>query len=116
MNETLASLPDDTKVYVSSHPPHVVHTESPTVTNALSFQPGHEYTKGNVQFGITVLQSEAMKKLHDFAEKNRQTQGKSTIGDEKTYNVFMRLDVSFPESVVYFLLRPALMGLQSSVR
>ncbi|KAF2838208.1 Metallo-hydrolase/oxidoreductase [Patellaria atrata CBS 101060] len=69
LNETLASLPDDTKVY-----------------------PGHEYTKGNVKFGVTVSQNAAIKKLQDFANSNKETQGKFTIGDEKAHNVFMRVD------------------------
>ncbi|KAI1377414.1 Las1-domain-containing protein [Hypoxylon crocopeplum] len=69
LNETLASLPDDTTVY-----------------------PGHEYTKSNVKFGISVLQSEAIKKLQSFAENNQETQGKFTIGDEKLHNVFMRVE------------------------
>ncbi|KAI4737799.1 Metallo-hydrolase/oxidoreductase [Aureobasidium sp. EXF-12298] len=69
LNETLAALPEDTKVY-----------------------PGHEYTKSNVKFGIQVLQSEPVKKLEAFANANKQTQGKFTIGDEKLHNVFMRLD------------------------
>jgi len=30
-----------------------------------------------------VLQSEPLKKLQAFAEKNKETQGKFTIGDEK---------------------------------
>ncbi|KAK3703438.1 Cytoplasmic glyoxalase II [Vermiconidia calcicola] len=69
LNETLAALPDDTKVY-----------------------PGHEYTKGNVKFGIRVLQSDPVKKLESFTNNNKYTQGKFTIGDEKKHNVFMRLD------------------------
>ncbi|KAJ6037044.1 Hydroxyacylglutathione hydrolase [Penicillium herquei] len=69
LNETLASLPDDTKVY-----------------------PGHEYTKQNVKFCIAVSQSEPIKKLEAFAEANQQTQGKFTIGDEKLHNVFMRVN------------------------
>lgn len=60
LNETLAALPDDTKVF-----------------------PGHEYTKSNVKFAASVLQNDAMRKLQDFAEANRETQGKFTIGDEK---------------------------------
>lgn len=60
LNETLAKLPEDTKVF-----------------------PGHEYTKSNVKFAVSVLQNEAMKKLEAFAEANRETQGKFTIGDEK---------------------------------
>lgn len=46
-------------------------------------QPGHEYTKGNVKFCAAVSQSEPIKKLQAFVEKNQQTQGKFTIGDEK---------------------------------
>jgi len=69
LNKTLGSLPDDTKVY-----------------------PGHEYTKGNVAFGIKVSQSKAVKNLEAFASANKQTQGKFTIGDEKEHNVFMRLE------------------------
>ncbi|KAJ6071498.1 hypothetical protein N7499_009512 [Penicillium canescens] len=68
LNETLAALPDDTKVY-----------------------PGHEYTKANVKFCIAVSQTEPIKKLQAFAEQNQQTQGKFTIGDEKLHNVFMRV-------------------------
>jgi hydroxyacylglutathione hydrolase len=69
LNETLAALPDDTKVY-----------------------PGHEYTKGNVKFAKTVLDSEAIRKLEKLSQENKQTQGKSTIGDEKKHNPFMRVD------------------------
>ncbi|KAJ2989960.1 hypothetical protein NUW58_g3195 [Xylaria curta] len=69
LNKTLSSLPDDTKVY-----------------------PGHEYTKSNVKFGISVLQNAAIQNLQSFAEKNKETQGKFTIGDEKQHNVFMRLE------------------------
>ncbi|KAJ5636067.1 uncharacterized protein N7484_009380 [Penicillium longicatenatum] len=69
LNEVLAALPDDTKVY-----------------------PGHEYTKANVKFCIAVSQSEPIKKLQAFAEANEQTQGKFTIGDEKLHNVFMRVN------------------------
>ncbi|KAL4930867.1 beta-lactamase-like protein [Aspergillus undulatus] len=68
LNETLAKLPDDTRVY-----------------------PGHEYTKGNVKFCLAVSQTEPIKKLEAFANANQQTQGKFTIGDEKLHNVFMRV-------------------------
>ncbi|KAK3952491.1 beta-lactamase-like protein [Pseudoneurospora amorphoporcata] len=67
LNETLAALPDETRVF-----------------------PGHEYTKSNVKFCMSVLQSEAVKALGAFADKNQETQGKFTIGDEKKHNVFMR--------------------------
>lgn len=46
-------------------------------------KPGHEYTKQNVKFCMSVSQSEPIKKLQSFAENNKQTQGKFTIGDEK---------------------------------
>ena len=69
LNKTLASLPDDTKVF-----------------------PGHEYTKSNVKFLKTVLQTEPVEKLEAFANDNEQTQGKFTIGDEKTYNAFMMVE------------------------
>lgn len=69
LNKRLADLPDDTVVY-----------------------PGHEYTKANVQFAISVLQSEPVKALQDFAENNKVTTGRFTIGDEKKHNVFMRLE------------------------
>ncbi|KAL1976024.1 hypothetical protein VTN31DRAFT_4416 [Thermomyces dupontii] len=68
LNETLASLPDDTKVYS-----------------------GHEYTKSNVKFLLTVSRSPAVQKLEEFAAKNKNTQGVFTIGDEKAHNVFMRV-------------------------
>ncbi|TQS32203.1 hypothetical protein Golomagni_07490, partial [Golovinomyces magnicellulatus] len=69
LNKRLAALPDDTVVY-----------------------PGHEYTKANVQFTVSVLQNDAVKKLQDFAENNQVTTGKFTIGDEKKHNAFMRVE------------------------
>ena len=76
LNEVLASLPDDTKVY-----------------------PGHEYTKNNCKFAVSVTDSEAVKKLRDYAENNRETQGKFTIGDEKRHNVFMRVETDEMQKV-----------------
>lgn len=58
--KTLGALPDDTKVF-----------------------PGHEYTKGNVKFAKTVLNNDAIKKLDEYSQANKETQGKFTIGDEK---------------------------------
>ncbi|EFY93270.1 hydroxyacylglutathione hydrolase, putative [Metarhizium acridum CQMa 102] len=60
LNKRLGALPNDTVVY-----------------------PGHEYTKSNVKFAMSVLQSDAVKKLQAFADTNRVTTGKFTIGDEK---------------------------------
>lgn len=76
LNKTLAALPDDTKVYVRIS----IHITE-TFTNLE--KPGHEYTKANVKFAMSVLQSEPVKALSSFAENNNQTQGKFTIGDEK---------------------------------
>jgi hydroxyacylglutathione hydrolase len=77
LNKTLASLPDDTKVFVSILPSLLSGQFSHF------YKPGHEYTKGNVKFGIKVMQSEPIKNLESFANSNKQTQGKFTIGDEK---------------------------------
>ncbi|KAK5216474.1 Cytoplasmic glyoxalase II [Exophiala xenobiotica] len=70
LNEILAGLPDDTKVY-----------------------PGHEYTKSNVKFLKKVFagNNEAVDTLEKFADDNQQTQGKFTIGQEKAHNAFMRV-------------------------
>ncbi|ERF71564.1 hypothetical protein EPUS_00553 [Endocarpon pusillum Z07020] len=69
LNETLAALPDDTRVF-----------------------PGHEYTRSNVKFLLQVdPDNEAVKKLRDFADANQETQGCFTIADEKRHNVFMRV-------------------------
>ncbi|KAK2481147.1 hypothetical protein H9L39_06786 [Fusarium oxysporum f. sp. albedinis] len=69
LNKRLAALPDDTVVY-----------------------PGHEYTKANVKFAASVSWRDAVQKLHSFAENNKVTTGKFTIGDEKEHNVFMRVE------------------------
>lgn len=69
LNKRLAALPDNTKVYS-----------------------GHEYTKSNVKFGVSVLPSEAVKALQSFADHNKVTTGAFTIGDEKKHNVFMRVE------------------------
>ncbi|KAL6855756.1 Las1-like domain-containing protein [Trichoderma novae-zelandiae] len=68
LNNRLGALPDDTVVY-----------------------PGHEYTKSNVKFTVSVSQTEPIKALQEFAENNEVTTGKFTIGDEKKHNVFMRV-------------------------
>ncbi|KAF5025906.1 hypothetical protein F66182_2025 [Fusarium sp. NRRL 66182] len=60
LNKRLAALPDETVVY-----------------------PGHEYTKANVKFAASVSQRDAVQRLHSFAENNKITTGKFTIGDEK---------------------------------
>jgi len=44
-----------------------------------------------VKFAKSVLNNDAIKKLDDFSQANKETQGKFTIGDEKKHNVFMRV-------------------------
>ncbi|BGP16029.1 hypothetical protein JCM10213_004809 [Rhodosporidiobolus nylandii] len=69
LNEKLASLPADTKVYC-----------------------GHEYTASNVAFSSKIEpENEAIKRLQKFCKENEVTTGKFTIGDEKEHNVFMRV-------------------------
>lgn len=66
----LGTLPDDTVVYN-----------------------GHEYTAGNVAFGKSVEPGNpGIARLTKLVEENKVTAGLSTIGDEKEWNVFMRLD------------------------
>lgn len=86
LNETLAALPNDTKVYVST----LLWMFAEACTKKT--KPGHEYTKQNVKFLTTVLKTEPVKKLQSFAENNQQTQGKFTIGDEKVLSWFEVLD------------------------
>lgn len=43
---------------------------------------------------MSVLQTGPIKHLADFAQSNKQTQGKFTIGDEKRHNVFMMVQDS----------------------
>jgi len=53
---------------------------------------GHEYTKGNVAFAISVdPENEHVKRLQDLQSKSLITTGKTTIGDEQLWNPFMRL-------------------------
>jgi glyoxylase-like metal-dependent hydrolase (beta-lactamase superfamily II) len=76
LNKRLATLPDDTVVYVSLESSRWSDTD-------LQVQPGHEYTKSNVKFAISVLQSDPVQKLQAFADENQVTTGKFTIADEK---------------------------------
>jgi hydroxyacylglutathione hydrolase len=69
LNKVLANLPDETKVY-----------------------PGHEYTRTNVKFLVTVEpDNAAVRRLEGLAGEGVQTQGGSTIADEKKWNAFMRV-------------------------
>jgi hydroxyacylglutathione hydrolase len=85
LNKTLASLPDDTKVYVSIRPERPRLGIPPPKHKLMSTmnQPGHEYTKSNVKFAMSVLQNDAIKRLSAFMQQNKESRGKFTIGDEK---------------------------------
>ncbi|TIB31891.1 hypothetical protein E3P86_03261 [Wallemia ichthyophaga] len=79
LNEVLAKLPSDTVVYN-----------------------GHEYTRGNVKFALTVEpKNEALRKLAEDTAANSQTVGKYTIGDELAHNPFMRVHLSNEEFAVF---------------
>lgn len=64
------------------------------LVSSVDKQPGHEYTLSNCKFAESVSSAEAIQKLIQECKTNKVTTGRFTIGDEKTWNVFMRLDVS----------------------
>ncbi|KIY66114.1 Metallo-hydrolase/oxidoreductase [Cylindrobasidium torrendii FP15055 ss-10] len=65
----LGTLPDETVTYV-----------------------GHEYTSGNAAFAWSVDSlNPDIARLVELAKENKITAGLTTIGDEKKWNVFMRL-------------------------
>ncbi|EMD38484.1 hypothetical protein CERSUDRAFT_113657 [Gelatoporia subvermispora B] len=56
---------------------------------------GHEYTKGNLAFAKSVdPENPAIGKLGQLVAENKITTGLTTIGDEKKWNPFMRLQSS----------------------
>jgi len=67
--ERLSALPDATVTYV-----------------------GHEYTAGNLRFALSVdPENAALARLGELVAAHPVTVGRSTIGDEKEWNVFWRL-------------------------
>ena len=53
---------------------------------------GHEYTAGNLSFAKFIdPDNKALSRLQELVDSNKITQGFGTIGDEKEWNVFMRL-------------------------
>ena len=53
---------------------------------------GHEYTAGNLSFAKSIdPDNKALVRLQKLVDDNEITQGFGTIGDEKEWNVFMRL-------------------------
>ncbi|KAF4960082.1 hypothetical protein FGADI_1099 [Fusarium gaditjirri] len=69
LNKHLASLPNDTVVF-----------------------PGHEYTRSNAKFAVSVSQSDPVQQLLSFSEANPVTVGKYTIRDEKVAQKFCGFD------------------------
>ncbi|KAJ4488440.1 beta-lactamase-like protein [Lentinula aciculospora] len=54
---------------------------------------GHEYTNGNVAFAKAIEpENKAFAKLDELAKSNEIITGLTSIGEEKEWNVFMRLD------------------------
>ncbi|KAG8217315.1 beta-lactamase-like protein [Butyriboletus roseoflavus] len=54
---------------------------------------GHEYTASNLAFGKAIEPTNpGLTRLAKLVQDNKVTTGLSTIGDEKEWNVFMRLD------------------------
>lgn len=77
----LGTLPDDTIAYV-----------------------GHEYTDGNAKFGLSVdPANKALARLSDIVGENKITTGLTTIGDEKAWNVFMRLGDATIRCALYII-------------
>lgn len=65
---------------------------------------GHEYTTGSLAFGKHIDPTNpAIERLAELAKKNKITTGLTSIGDEKQWNVFMRLDSEPVLYVVYFV-------------
>lgn len=77
--QLLSALPDTTVTYV-----------------------GHEYTAGNLRFALSVdSENPALARLGDLVATQPVTVGRTTIGDEKEWNVFWRL---MSESVRYVIV------------
>ncbi|KAH7889913.1 beta-lactamase-like protein [Phlebopus sp. FC_14] len=71
---------------------------------------GHEYTAGNVAFGKSVDPTNpAIGRLIKLTQENKITTGLSTVGDEKEWNVFMRLDSEAVKSATGALDKSAIM-------
>ena len=80
--QLLSALPDTTVTYV-----------------------GHEYTAGNLRFALTVdRENPALARLGDLVATHPITVGRTTIGDEKEWNVFWRLMHLMSEPVWYVII------------
>jgi hydroxyacylglutathione hydrolase len=71
---------------------HAALTYLGTLPDSTVVYSGHEYTAGNLSFGRHIdPTNKAFDKLQAILDKGTITQGAGTIGDEKEWNVFMRL-------------------------
>jgi hydroxyacylglutathione hydrolase len=63
-----------------------------TLPNSTLVYSGHEYTAGNLSFAKSLdADNTALARLQELADSHKITQGYGTIGDEKEWNVFMRI-------------------------
>ncbi|KAG5645901.1 hypothetical protein DXG03_005048 [Asterophora parasitica] len=64
-----------------------------TLPDATVVYNGHEYTASNLAFAQSIdSENAAILRLAGLVKKNKITTGLTTIGDEKEWNVFMRLE------------------------
>ena len=71
---------------------HAALTYLGTLPDSTLVYSGHEYTAGNLSFAKSIdPDNEALSRLQELVDSNKITQGFGTIGDEKGWNVFMRL-------------------------
>lgn len=73
---------------------------------------GHEYTAGNLAFAKSIDgENPGIARLAEIVEQNKTTTGLTTIGDEKEWNVFMRLQTDAVRFVKSRVSRDALLVL-----
>lgn len=71
---------------------HVALSYLGTLPDSTLVYSGHEYTAGNLSFAKSVdPDNKALVRLQELVDSHKITQGYGTIGDEKEWNVFMRL-------------------------
>ena len=71
---------------------HEALTYLGTLPDSTLVYSGHEYTGGNLSFAKSIEpDNKALARLQEIVDSYKITQGYGTIGDEKEWNVFMRL-------------------------
>ncbi|KAF9652930.1 Metallo-hydrolase/oxidoreductase [Thelephora ganbajun] len=72
---------------------HTALTYLGTLPDSTLVYSGHEYTAGNLSFAKSIDPiNKALPRLQELVDSKKITQGYGTIGDEREWNVFMRLD------------------------